>query len=49
VVGADMIKECRASCDVVFEVQKPIVIPPPPKDPTLGQTVEKAATSCIDI
>ena len=44
-----MIKECRASCDTVFEVEKPVVVPPPPKDPTLGETVEKAATSCIDI
>jgi hypothetical protein len=49
VVSNDIIMECRKTCDVTYVVEKPIVIPPPPKDPTLGLTLEKPATSCIDI
>lgn len=49
VVSNDIIMECRKTCDLTYVVEKPIVIPPPPKDPTLGLTLEKPATSCIDI
>lgn len=36
VVSNDVIMECRKSCDEVYKVDKPVVIPPPPKDPMLG-------------
>ena len=45
----DTVSECREACAEVYPLEKPLYIPPPPKDPLLGRMETNPATSCIDI
>ena len=48
-ITADVIDQCRSTCDKEYPVEKPLIIPTPPKDPLLGKSKENAAKSCMDI
>ena len=48
-ITGDVVEKCRKTCDKEYPVEKPLILPTPPKDPTLGKLKENPAKSCQDI
>ncbi len=48
-ITPDLTDQCRQACDKEYPVEQPLILPPPPKDPTLGKLPDNPAKSCIDI
>lgn len=48
-ITEDVIEKCRKTCDKEYPVDRPLILPPPPKDPTLGKLKENPGKSCMDI
>lgn len=43
------IERCRSECKTVYPVKRPMILPPPPRDPNLGKDQSNPAKSCADI
>lgn len=42
-------EKCRSECRRVYPVEKPEILPAPPRDPELGKSSQHPAKSCADI
>ena len=48
-VNFEDINNCRKKCKEVYPINLPNILPPPPRDPTLGKDPYTPALSCADI
>lgn len=49
IVTNSEIDECRNTCKKHYKIEMPIIMPTPPRDPTLGVEISNPAISCADI
>lgn len=49
VITSDEINQCRQLCQEEYPMERPVVLPPPPKDSKLGKSKDAPGLSCIDI
>jgi hypothetical protein len=49
IVTNEEINECRNACKEHYKLDLPVILPTPPRDPTLGTSIKNPAFSCSDI
>jgi hypothetical protein len=49
IVTEDEILQCRSACKSHYQIDAPLILPTPPRDPALGTSMNNPAASCSDI